>query len=52
VWRLARSCVCGVHDRHPLPSIPPVGPECQMAWWVWKLGRCDTPGAGRAVTVL
>jgi hypothetical protein len=47
VWSRLRR----VHDRHPLPGIPPKETECQMAWLVRKLGWCDTPGFGLAVTV-
>ncbi|WP_260470888.1 hypothetical protein [Streptomyces sp. RP5T] len=47
-----RSCVRSrlrrVHDRLPLPSIPPDVTDCQTAWLVRKLGRCDTPGFDRS----
>jgi hypothetical protein len=45
-----RPCLRGAHARHPLLRIPPEVTECQMAWLVRKLGRCDTPVFGRAVT--
>jgi hypothetical protein len=47
VWSRLR----GVHDRHPLASIPPADTDCQMAWLVRKLGRRDTPVFGQAVTM-